>query len=85
MKRAVECGYWHLYRFDPRRRERGEHPFVLDSKEPTGNFREFLLDQVRYSSLTKTNPEVAEILFQKTEEDAVQRLKTYQRLAERSE
>ncbi|MBR4074798.1 MAG: pyruvate:ferredoxin (flavodoxin) oxidoreductase, partial [Firmicutes bacterium] len=85
MKRAVECGYWHLYRFDPRRKERGEHPFVLDSKEPTGNFREFLLDQIRYSSLTREDPEVAEVLFQKAEEDAARRLKAYQRLAERSE
>ncbi|MBR7147588.1 MAG: pyruvate:ferredoxin (flavodoxin) oxidoreductase [Firmicutes bacterium] len=85
MKRAVECGYWHLYRFDPRRKERGEQPFVLDSKDPTGNFREFLLDQIRYSSLTREDPEVAEVLFQKAEEDAARRLKAYQRLAERSE
>ena len=82
MKDAVNCGYWHLYRYDPRRKEMGESPMILDSKEPVGNFRAFLMDQVRYSSLMKTSPEVAEELFQKAEADARERWKQYRLLAE---
>ena len=60
----------------------GESPMILDSKEPVGNFRAFLMDQVRYSSLMKTSPEVAEELFQKAEDDARERWKQYRLLAE---
>ncbi|MBQ6685573.1 MAG: pyruvate:ferredoxin (flavodoxin) oxidoreductase, partial [Firmicutes bacterium] len=77
MKKAVECGYWHLYRFDPRRKERDEPPFVLDSKEPTGDFRAFLLDQVRYSALAREAPEAAEELFRKAKADAEERWMQY--------
>ncbi len=55
-KRAVECGYWGLYRYNPELKEKGTNPFVLDSKEPTASFREFLMGEVRYSSLQKTIP-----------------------------
>jgi pyruvate-ferredoxin/flavodoxin oxidoreductase len=79
--KAVEAGYWTLYRFDPRRKEKGENPFMLDSKEPTGNFKEFLMGEVRYSSLTRTFPENAEKLFKKAEEDMKDRFETYKRLA----
>ncbi|RPI72137.1 MAG: pyruvate:ferredoxin (flavodoxin) oxidoreductase, partial [Desulfobacteraceae bacterium] len=79
--KAVEAGYWTLYRFDPRRKEKGENPFILDSKEPTGNFKEFLMGEVRYSSLTRTFPENAEKLFKKAEEDMKDRFETYKRLA----
>ncbi|MBR6500079.1 MAG: pyruvate:ferredoxin (flavodoxin) oxidoreductase, partial [Firmicutes bacterium] len=82
MKDAVNCGYWHLYRYDPRRKERGEAPMILDSKEPVGNFRAFLMDQIRYSSLMRTSPELAEELFQKAEEDARERWNQYRKLAE---
>ncbi|MBO5667125.1 MAG: pyruvate:ferredoxin (flavodoxin) oxidoreductase, partial [Firmicutes bacterium] len=81
MKDAVDCGYWHLYRFDPRRKERGENPLILDSKEPTGNFRDFLLGQVRYSSFAEKDAELAEVLFQKAEADARERLASYRILA----
>ena len=62
-------------------KEKGENPFVLDSKEPTADFREFLLGEVRYSSLLKQYPETAEALFTKTEQDAKERLNNYKRLA----
>lgn len=80
-KKAVETGYWPLYRFDPRLKEQGENPFILDSKEPKGDFKEFLMGEVRYSSLTRTFPENAQALFKKAEEDAKERFETYKRLA----
>ena len=58
-------GYWPLYRYNPRLKEEGKNPFILDSKEPKGGFKEFLMGEVRYSSLTRTFPENAETLFQK--------------------
>lgn len=81
-KRAVESGYWHLYRFDPRRKEEGKNPFVLDSKEPTRPFRDFLETEVRYTSLKRTFPEIAEELFKVAEEDAKDRYEKYKRMAE---
>ena len=82
MKKAVQCGYWHLYRFDPRRKEAGENPFILDSKEPDLSlFRDFIMGEVRYNSLLKQNPEHAEALFEKTEQDARDRLESYLQLA----
>ncbi len=80
-KKAVEVGYWPLYRFDPRLKEAGENPFILDSKDPKGDFREFLLGEVRYSSLTRTFPEQAEKLFEQAEKDVKERFETYKRMA----
>jgi pyruvate-ferredoxin/flavodoxin oxidoreductase len=80
-KRAVEAGYWVLYRYDPRRKEAGENPFMLDSKEPKGDFQEFLMGEVRYSSLTRTFPENAKSLFQKAEEDMKERYEAYKQMA----
>jgi pyruvate-ferredoxin/flavodoxin oxidoreductase len=80
-KLAVEAGYWPLYRYDPRLSEEGKNPFILDSKEPTGDFKEFLMGEVRYSSLTRTFPKSAEKLFEKAEKDAKERFETYKRLA----
>jgi pyruvate-ferredoxin/flavodoxin oxidoreductase len=80
-KKAVEAGYWPLYRYNPAAAERGENPFTLDSKDPTGSFRDFLMGEVRYSSLVHTFPERAEKLFKKAEEDARSRLETLKRLA----
>jgi pyruvate-ferredoxin/flavodoxin oxidoreductase len=80
-KRAVESGYWPLYRFDPRLKAEGKNPFTLDSKEPTGDFREFLMGEVRYSSLAITFPEKAEDLFKKAEADMKERFEGYKRLA----
>ena len=80
-KLAVEAGYWPLYRYDPRLEEEGKNPFTLDSKEPSGDFKEFLMGEVRYSSLTRTFPDAAEKLFEKAEKDAKDRFETYKRLA----
>lgn len=73
-KKAVDCGYWGLYRFNPELKEAGKNPFSLDSKEPTANFKDFLMGEVRYASLAKQFPEDAEALFAKTEQDAKERL-----------
>ncbi len=81
-KRAVDSGYWAMYRFNPELAEAGKNPFSLDSKEPTADFKEFLMGEVRYSSLAKQFPEHAEELFAKTEKDAKQRLASYKKLAE---
>ena len=81
MKKAVECGYWHLYRYNPTLIDQGKNPFTLESKEPTGNFRDFLMGEVRYSSLKRSFPDVAEKLFEKTEADAKARYESYKRLA----
>ncbi|MDF2840827.1 MAG: pyruvate:ferredoxin (flavodoxin) oxidoreductase [Clostridia bacterium] len=80
-EQAVKAGYWHLWRFNPELKEQGKNPFILDSKEPTASFRDFLMDQVRYTSLIKDFPEVAEELFVKAEKDAKDRYQTYTRLA----
>ena len=81
-KQAVEAGYWHLYRYNPLLKEEGKNPFILDSKEPSADFKEFLMGEVRYSSLTKTFPERAEKLFDKAANDAQERYETYKKLAE---
>ena len=73
MKRAVESGYWLLYRYDPRL----EHPFQLDSKAPTMPYKEFLAGEVRYNSLTRSFPENAEKLFEQGSADAEERYKRY--------
>jgi len=81
-KRAVEAGYWHLYRYNPLLKAQGKNPFSLDSKDPTGSFRDFLLSEIRYSSLGRAFPEEAEKLFSAAQEDALGRLAAYRRLAE---
>ncbi|GLC32306.1 pyruvate:ferredoxin (flavodoxin) oxidoreductase [Clostridium omnivorum] len=80
-KRAVECGYWANYRYNPALKEAGKNPFSLDSKEPTADFREFLMGEVRYASLAKQFPEAADALFEKTQKDAMERLENYKKLA----
>ncbi|MGI6678001.1 MAG: pyruvate:ferredoxin (flavodoxin) oxidoreductase [Dehalobacterium sp.] len=81
MKKAVECGYWHLYRYNPLLKQEGKNPFTLDSKEPTGSFKDFIMNEVRYSSLAKLYPEIAEEMFKKTAGDAEERYQSYVRLA----
>lgn len=81
-KRAVEAGYWSLYRFNPMLEKEGKNPFVLDSKEPDwSKFQEFLNGEVRYTSLKKAFPEVAGELFKAAEENARWRHNSYKRLA----
>ena len=83
-KLAVECGYWPLWRFIPKNREEGKNPFVLDSREPNGKLREFMMGEVRFSALTRTFPERAEVLFAEAEEFTAKRYAQYQALAENS-
>ena len=82
IKKAVECGYWHMYRFNPLLKEEGKNPFTLDSKDPVGDFQAFIKNEVRYSSLVRTFPEIANELFEKTEKYAKERLESYKKLAE---
>jgi len=81
-KDAVDCGYWHLYRYNPLLKNEGKNPFVLDSKQPQASFRDFILDQVRYSSLLQEFPDTAENLFKAAEEDAKERYEIYRKMAE---
>ena len=79
---AVECGYWHLWRFNPALEEEGKNPFILDSKEPQWDkFQEFLQGEVRYASLAKQFPAEASELFGAAEEMAKKRYASYQRMA----
>ncbi len=79
---AVKSGYWSLFRYNPLLEEAGKNPFHLDSKEPDWTqFKPFLMNEVRYSSLKKSFPEVADELFETAEENAKWRYRSYQRLA----
>ena len=81
-KQAVECGYWHLWHYNPQLEAEGKNPFVMDSKEPDwSKFRDFLIKEVRYTSLQKSFPAEAEELFQAAEENAKWRYNSYQRMA----
>jgi pyruvate-ferredoxin/flavodoxin oxidoreductase len=80
-KNAVEAGYWHLYRYNPMLKEEGKNPFILDSKDPQASYRDFIMGEVRYSSLTRTFPEKAEQLFEEAEKNAKERYENYKRLA----
>ncbi|HBT47610.1 MAG TPA: pyruvate:ferredoxin (flavodoxin) oxidoreductase [Peptococcaceae bacterium] len=81
-KRAVEAGYWPLYRYNPVLAAQGKNPFILDSKAPTLSFRDFLMGEIRYTALKKQFPDQAEELFARAEEEARARLAVYQRLAQ---
>ena len=80
-KQAVQSGYWHLWRFDPRLADEGKNPFQLDSKEPSESFQEFIQGEVRYSSLKRSFPESADELYAEAEKAANERYETYKRLA----
>ena len=80
-KQAVESGYWHLWRYNPELKKEGKNPFILDSKEPKEDFLKFLDGEVRYTSLKKTFPDIAEELFAKAREDAEERYENYKRMA----
>ena len=81
-KKAVEAGYWHLYRFDPRLKEQGKNPFIMDSKEPKESFRAFIEGEIRYSQIMNTFPDIADELFTQAEKHARERYDTYRRMAE---
>ena len=82
-KKAVECGYWHLWHYNPAEEETGQNGFHLDSKEPDwSKFRDFIMGEVRYNSLMKTFPQEAEELFVATERNAKLRYEGYKKLSE---
>ncbi len=81
-KKAVAAGYWHNFRFDPRRADNGENPFQLDSKEPTASYRDFIMGEVRYNSLTRAFPERAEKLFANAEKFAEEKYAKLKKMAE---
>ncbi len=83
IKDAVDSGYWHLYRFNPELKKQGKNPFILDSKTPTKPFRDFILGQNRYAALAKEFPQIADKLFNMTEEDAREKYEGYKKLAEK--
>ena len=79
---AVECGYWHLWRFNPELAKEGKNPFQLDSKAPQWDkFQDYLMGEVRFSSLKKAVPDKADDLFQETEKSAKRRYQSYVRKA----
>jgi pyruvate-ferredoxin/flavodoxin oxidoreductase len=82
IKKAVECGYWTLYRYNPELTAEGKNPLTLDSKEPKGGYQDFLKSEIRYASLAKQFPAVAQDLFKQNEEDAMERYAKYKNLAE---
>ena len=80
MKKAVDCGYWNMFRFNPALKAEGKNPFTLESKEPTASYRDFIMNEARYSALTRSFPERAEELFAKSEEASVERYEHLQKL-----
>lgn len=80
-KKAVEAGYWHLYRYNPTLKAEGKNPFTLDSKAPTGDFQQFLQGENRYASLKLSFPDKADEYYLKVERDSKERYENYQKLA----
>jgi pyruvate-ferredoxin/flavodoxin oxidoreductase len=81
MKKAVEAGYWHLYRYNPLLKKLGQNPFTLDSKPPSLELKPFLLGENRYAALEIAFPGTAQELFQKAQADARERYESYQKLS----
>lgn len=81
-RKAVEAGYWHLFRFNPDLRKEGKNPFILDSKQPSGNFKDFIHGEVRYSQLMNVFPDTAGEMFELAERNAAERYNRYKKLAE---
>ncbi len=81
-KKAVQSGYWQLYRFNPELAEQGKNPLTYDSKEPTIPYRDFIMNEVRYNALSRANPERAEVLFSAGEKAATEKRETLKKLSE---
>ena len=80
-KKAVAAGYWNIFRFDPRLADEGKNPFMLDGKAPSESYRDFIMGEVRYNSLTRSFPERAEKLFEKAEKVAAEKYEHLEKLA----
>ena len=83
MEKAVKCGYWNNFRYDPRLAAKGENPFILDSKAPTESYQDFIMNEARYSALKRSFPERAKELFDKAEKTAANRYEYLTKLAEK--
>ncbi|MEL7646694.1 MAG: pyruvate:ferredoxin (flavodoxin) oxidoreductase [Sedimentibacter sp.] len=81
-KKAVDCGYWHLYRYNPALAEQGQNPFIMDSKEPSSDYSEFINGEIRYSQLMNVFPEIAGKMFEISGEHAAERYRRYKQLSE---
>jgi pyruvate-ferredoxin/flavodoxin oxidoreductase len=81
-KKAVACGYWSLYRFDPRLRAEGKNPLQMDSKAPTEDLAEYAYGQNRYRVLQKSNPKVAAELMEKAKVDVASRFSLLEKLSQ---
>jgi pyruvate-ferredoxin/flavodoxin oxidoreductase len=81
-KKAVDAGYWHLYRFNPELKEQGKNPFTFDSKEPSQDYTEFIKGEIRYSQLKNVFPEIADEMFNISSEHAADRYRRYKALSE---
>ena len=79
-KKAVEAGYWPLYRYNPLLAKEGKNPFILDSKPAKSEYKDFIMGEVRYASLKKMFPEVAEELFARAEQEAKDKYDYYKKL-----
>ena len=82
MKKAVEAGYWHMFRFNPALKAEGKNPFILDSKEPTGSYQDFITGEARYTRLAQAFPERAEKLFAEAEATAKAKYERLKKLVE---
>ena len=83
MKKAVDCGYWNMFRYNPTLAAEGKNPFTLDSKAPTADYKDFIMGEARYSSLTRSFPERAKVLFEKAEENAKAKRERFEKLSEK--
>jgi len=81
-KKAVEAGYWPLYRYNPDLAAEGKNPFILDSKPAKSDYREFIMGEARYASLKKFFPAIADDLFARAEEEAKDKYEYYKKLSE---
>lgn len=82
MRQAVESGYFHLYRFDPRREQKGESVFSLDSKAPSKEYMDYIKGQLRYTYLEKAVPQKAEEMYRQSEKEAKRRYEIYQQMSQ---
>ncbi|NSW90904.1 MAG: pyruvate:ferredoxin (flavodoxin) oxidoreductase [Firmicutes bacterium] len=82
-RKAVEAGYWHLYRYNPELKKQGKNPFILDSREPKSSFKDFIKGEIRYSQLMNTFPDIAGEMYELAEQNARERYEMYRQLADR--
>lgn len=80
-RKAVEAGYWHLYRYNPELKKQSKNPFVLDSREPKSSFKDFIKGEIRYSQLMNTFPDRADDMFEMAEQNAKERYEKYRGMA----